>query len=300
MRRAPATSAGDPPVAAEQGRRQRLLAGGLALRLASAAVGMPIIIAAILVGGPLFASLLALSLVVALGEIARIAGISRRSPIVLAAAASIGAIIGVASAADGMPLFWPILAAGIGIAAATTIVSVRSIDDPDPEQLTPLLRAGLTMLGAVMYLAIPGATFIVVRAAEQGTGWMLLAVLAVMTTDAAAYAGGRLLGKRQLAASVSPNKTVEGAVFGWLGGFGAALALDQMLNLDVQLWPLVLLGASLPVASQIGDLAESLFKRAMDVKDSSNLIPGHGGALDRLDSLLFGLPVVFFFLQWTT
>ena len=299
MRRAPAISAGDPPVAAEPGRRQRLLAGGLALRLASAAVGMPIIIAAILVGGPLFASLLALSLVVALGEIARTAGISRRSPIVLAAVASIGAIIGVA-AAGGMPLFWPILAAGLGIAAATTIVSVRSIDDPDPEQLTPLLRAGLTMLGAVMYLAIPGATFIVVRAAEQGTDWMLLAVLAVMTTDAAAYAGGRLFGKRQLAASVSPNKTVEGAVFGWLGGFGAALALDQMLNLDVQLWPLVLLGIALPIASQIGDLAESLFKRAMDVKDSSNLIPGHGGALDRLDSLLFGLPVVFFFLQWTT
>ncbi len=286
-------------MATESGRRC-LLAGGLALRLASAAVGMPIIVAVILVGGPLFASLLALSLVVALSEIASAAGINRHSPIVLVAVASIGAIIGVASAEAEIPMLWPILAASLGIAAMTTIVAVRSIADPDPERLSLLLRAGLTMFGAVVYLAIPGATFILVRAVEQGTDWMLLAVLAVMSTDAAAYAGGRMFGRRQLAASVSPNKTVEGAVLGWLGGVGATLALDQMLNLDVQLWPLLVLAAMLPIASQLGDLAESLFKRAMDVKDSSNLIPGHGGVLDRLDSLLFGLPVVFFFLQWTT
>lgn len=129
---------------------------------------------------------------------------------------------------------------------------------------------------------------------------MLLAMLAVMSTDAAAYAGGRLLGRHQLAPSVSPNKTVEGALFGWLGGFGATIALDQIFGLDVAIWPLVLLAIVLPVLSQLGDLVESLFKRAMDVKDSSNLIPGHGGVLDRLDSLLFGLPVVYFFVQWTT
>ena len=156
------------------------------------------------------------------------------------------------------------------------------------------------MFGAVAYLAIPGATFVLVRSAHQGTDWVLLAVLAVMSADAAAYAGGRLLGRHQLAPSVSPNKTIEGALFGWLGGFGATIALDQILNLEVEIWPLVLLALVLPIVSQLGDLAESLFKRAMDVKDSSNLIPGHGGVLDRLDSLLFGLPVVYFFLQWTT
>ena len=280
-------------------RRERLMAGGLGLRLASAAVGMPIIIAAILVGGPLFAALMALSLAIALGEIAVIVKLNLRSPIFLVALAAIGAIIGV-STQSGLPLLWPILAGALAIAAIATITAVRSIPDPDPIQLKPILLAGAAMLGAVAYLAIPGATFVLVRAAEQGTDWMLLAVLAVMSTDAAAYAGGRLLGRRQLAPSVSPNKTIEGAIFGWLGGFGATIALDQILNLDVQIWPLVLLALVLPVASQLGDLAESLFKRAMDVKDSSNLIPGHGGVLDRLDSLLFGLPVVFFFLQWTT
>ncbi len=275
------------------------MAGGLALRLASAAVGMPIIIAAILIGGPLFAALLALSLAIALGEIAVIVKLERRSVLFLTAVAAIGAIIGVSTQAD-LPLLWPILAAGLGIAAVTTLAAVITVPEPDPVQLRPLLNNGLAMLGATAYLAIPGATFVAVRAAEQGTDWMLLAVLAVMSTDAAAYAGGRLLGRRQLAPSVSPNKTMEGAVFGWLGGFGATIALDQILNLDTEIWPLALLALVLPIASQIGDLAESLFKRAMDVKDSSNLIPGHGGVLDRLDSLLFGLPVVFFFLQWTT
>ena len=273
--------------------------GGLGLRLASAAVGMPIIIAAILIGGPLFAALMALSLAIALGEIAVIVKLDLRSALFIVTVAAIGAVIGVASQ-PSLPLLWPLLAAGLAIAAVATISAVRSIPDPEPAQLKPILLGAVSMLAALAYLAIPGATFVLVRASDQGTDWVLLAVLAIMSTDAAAYAGGRLLGRHQLAPSVSPNKTIEGAIAGWLGGFGATIALDQILNLDVQIWPLVLLAIILPILSQLGDLVESLFKRAMDVKDSSNLIPGHGGVLDRLDSLLFGLPVVFFFLQWTT
>ena len=273
--------------------------GGLGLRLASAAVGMPIIIAAILIGGPLFAALMALSLAIALGEIAVIVKLDLRSALFIVTVAAIGAVIGVATQ-PSLPLLWPLLAAALAIAAVATLSAVRSIPDPEPAQLKPILLGAVSMLAALPYLAIPGATFVLVRASDQGTDWVLLAVLAIMSTDAAAYAGGRLLGRHQLAPSVSPNKTIEGAIAGWLGGFGATIALDQILNLDVQIWPLVLLAIILPILSQLGDLVESLFKRAMDVKDSSNLIPGHGGVLDRLDSLLFGLPVVFFFLQWTT
>ena len=274
--------------------------GGLAARLTSAVIGMPIIVAAILIGGPLFAALMALSLVIALGEIAVIVKLKIRSELFAVTVAATGGIIGVVAADSDIPLHWPILATVLGIASVTTIVAVRTVEQPRAELLQPILNRGLAMLAATAYLAIPGATFIAVRGSEQGTDWMLLAVLAIMSTDAAAYAGGRLLGRRQLAPSVSPNKTIEGAIFGWLGGFGATIALDQILGLDAEIWPLVILAIILPIAGQIGDLAESLFKRAMDVKDSSNLIPGHGGVLDRLDSLLFGLPVVFFFLQWTT
>lgn len=286
-------------MATDSSRLQRLTSGGLGLRLISAAIGMPIIIAAILIGGPLFAALMALSLAAALSEIAVIVGLSRRSVVFLTAVATIGAVIGVSTQAD-LSLLWPILAGVLAIAGAATVTAVQTVHQPDPAQLKPIVGRGLAMLGGVAYLALPGATFILVRGSEQGTDWVLLAVLAIMSADAAAYAGGRLLGTHQLAPSVSPNKTIEGAVFGWLGGFGATIALDQILGLDVEIWPLVLLALVLPAVSQLGDLVESLFKRAMDVKDSSNLIPGHGGVLDRLDSLLFGLPVVFFFLQWTT
>ena len=279
--------------------RERLLAGNLATRLLSAAVGMPIIIAAILIGGPLFAALMALSLAIAIGEIAVIVKLELRSPLFLVAIAGNGSIIAVSTQPD-VPLLWPILATGLGITGIATMTAVRSVSQPDPAQLKPILLGGAAMLGGVAYLALPGATFALVRSAHQGTDWVLLAVLAVMSADAAAYSGGRLLGRHQLAPSVSPNKTIEGAIAGWLGGFGATIALDQILNLDVEIWPLVLLALVLPIVSQLGDLVESLFKRAMDVKDSSNLIPGHGGVLDRLDSLLFGLPVVYFFLQWTT
>ncbi len=283
----------------DRSRLNRLMNGNLGPRLLSAAVGLPLIIAVILVGGPLFAALMALSLVIALAEIAVVIDLKLRSFLFVFAVAAIGAIIGVATQSD-LPLFWPILAAMLAIASVTTITVVRTVPTADPTLLAPILLSGVAMLGAVMYLALPGATFVMVRAAEQGTDWVLLAVLAIMSTDAAAYAVGRLLGRHQLAPSVSPNKTIEGAVGGWFGGFGATIALDQILNLDAQIWPLIILAVVLPVAGQLGDLAESLFKRAMDVKDSSNLIPGHGGVLDRLDSLLFGLPVVFFFLQWTT
>ena len=280
--------------------RERLLSGGLAARLASAAVGMPIIIAAILVGGPLFAALMALSLAIALGELAVIVKLDLRSPLFSVGIASIGAIIGVVASGAEIPLLWPILASILGIAGVATLSAIRFVKEPDSSLLQPILIGGLAMLAGSAYLAVPGAAFVAVRASHQGADWVLLAVLAIMSADAAAYAGGRLLGRRPLAPSVSPNKTMEGAIFGWLGGFGATIALDQILNLDVEIWPLVVLALVLPIVSQLGDLAESLFKRAMDVKDSSNLIPGHGGVLDRLDSLLFGLPVVYFFLQWTT
>ena len=287
-------------MATSASRRERLMAGGLGLRLASAAIGMPIILAVIVFGGvPLFAALVALSVAIALGEIAVIVGVNPRSALFIVADATVAAIIG-AAAHHSLPVLTPLVIGTLAIAGVTTISAIQTVSKPDPEQLQRIVRGGLAMVGGMLYLAVPGATFVFVRAFEQGDRWVLLAMLAVMSADAAAYAGGRLLGRHQLAPSVSPNKTVEGAIFGWLGGFGATIALDQILDLDVEIWPLVLLAIVLPVLSQLGDLVESLFKRAMDVKDSSNLIPGHGGVLDRLDSLLFGLPVVYFFLQWTT
>ena len=285
-------------------RARRLFAGQLALRLASAAVGMPIIVGAILVGGPLFAALLGLALLVALGEIAAICGVRRGSPAFLLAAAGLGAALGVALT-DAAPLHWVLLIAALSVFAATTLEAALRESAPEAARLNRYLSDGAVMSAALLYLAAPAAAIVLIRGGlgssqgGEGAEWMLLGVLAVMSTDAAAYAGGRTLGRRPLAPAISPNKTVEGAIFGWLGGAGAVLALDQIFGLAVGVWPLILLALVLPLAAQLGDLAESLFKRARGVKDSSNLIPGHGGVLDRLDSLLFGLPTIYFFLAWT-
>lgn len=273
------------------------LSGQLGLRLLSAAVGMPLIIAAILIGGPFFAALLGLALLAALGEIAAISGIRRSSPAFVFAAAGLGALLGV-GLTDAAPLFWVILPAVLAIIAAATIHAALRERQPDAAALNRHLAGGGAMAGALLYLGLPAAAFVLIRTHGNGAEWLLLAVLAVMATDAAAYAGGRTLGQRRLAPAISPNKTVEGAVCGWLGGAGAVLALDMIFGLNAGLWPLILLAITLPVASQIGDLAESLFKRARGVKDSSKLIPGHGGVLDRLDSLLLGVPPVYFFLVW--
>lgn len=280
-------------------RARRLLNNQLALRLASAAVGMPIIVGAILVGGPLFAALLGLALLVALGEIAAICGVRRGAPAFLLAAAGLGAALGVALT-DAAPLHWVLLIAALSVFAATTLEAALRESAPQAARLNRYLSDGAVMSAALLYLAAPAAAIVLIRGTPgEGAEWMLLGVLAVMSTDAAAYAGGRTLGRRPLAPAISPNKTVEGAIFGWLGGAGAVLALDQIFGLAVGVWPLILLALVLPLAAQLGDLAESLFKRARGVKDSSNLIPGHGGVLDRLDSLLFGLPTIYFFLAWT-
>src|SRR5205085_1718779 len=104
----------------------------------------------------------------------------------------------------------------------------------------------------------------------------------------------RLLGRHKLAPRISPGKTVEGAAGGLVAGAVAAWALNRLLGLDQADAGMLLLGAGAAVAGQFGDLAESLLKRTAGVKDMSNLLPGHGGVLDRLDSLLFVAPLVYY------
>jgi phosphatidate cytidylyltransferase len=125
--------------------------------------------------------------------------------------------------------------------------------------------------------------------------WVLIAT--VWAGDTAAYYGGRLLGRHRLAPVLSPNKTVEGALAGGIASvaFGAAIG-SALLDVSV-LW---LMGVCLiaAVAGQLGDLAESAMKRTAGVKDSANRLPGHGGVLDRVDSLLFAAPVFQFCMMW--
>ena len=150
---------------------------------------------------------------------------------------------------------------------------------------------------ALLYLGLPlGA--LAALAVHAGREVLLLLIATVVASDTAQYYGGRLLGRRRLAPTVSPGKTVEGAVCGVVAG-AAAFAGAGAYWLPVMEPPVrVMLGMTLSVAGIAGDLFESHLKRASGVKDSSDLIPGHGGVLDRIDALLFAAPVYYTALRF--
>ena len=127
---------------------------------------------------------------------------------------------------------------------------------------------------------------------SQGHVWLLTALMIVWATDTGAYFAGRRFGRRKLSPRISPNKTVEGLLGGAAGGVAVALAMAPLAGASLGQLPLVAVAALATVlVSVVGDLFESLLKRHVGAKDSGTLIPGHGGVLDRIDSVLAALPV---------
>jgi phosphatidate cytidylyltransferase len=138
------------------------------------------------------------------------------------------------------------------------------------------------LVGGAAYASLMGWSPIVLRNDPQfGFAVIVLLFAVVWTTDILGYFGGRAFGGPKLAPSISPSKTWSGAMAGTLGAAAASAVVAAACN--VRLMPVVLVGIVLSVVSQIGDLAESGFKRKFHIKDASNLIPGHGGVMDRLD-----------------
>ena len=133
-------------------------------------------------------------------------------------------------------------------------------------------------------------------AGDLGRAWLLFTLLVVFACDTGAFAVGRLAGRHRMAPRISPNKTWEGAAGGFAASVGAALLVGLVFDLAVPPWQQALIGAGASVAAQAGDLFESALKRAANVKDSGSIMPGHGGILDRMDSILFALPAVFYML----
>ncbi len=130
-----------------------------------------------------------------------------------------------------------------------------------------------------------------IRSFENGMVYLFYIIWMVASSDTFAYYGGKCFGKHQLS-SISPNKTIEGSLFGILGCLFISLVFVYFLKLTLVLY--LGIGFVIAVLAQLGDLHESLIKRCFNVKDSSDFIPGHGGFYDRSDSYLFVLPVVFF------
>ena len=129
-----------------------------------------------------------------------------------------------------------------------------------------------------------------------GRNWLLYALLATFASDSTAFFIGNWLGRHRLCHEVSPRKSCEGAIGGMIGAVIISLlfTLNSPLALSINPWLAVLIGILASVFGQLGDLVESLLKRNMGVKDSSHLIPGHGGLLDRIDSVVFAVITVYY------
>ena len=153
-------------------------------------------------------------------------------------------------------------------------------------------RVSLSILG----LAWAGGLLAVtasLRLLPDGTGWLVLACGLAWGSDSGAYFAGRAFGRRKLYPKVSPNKTWEGAIGGIISATAIVFAVRAVLSVDIPVLDLLILAPIGAALGQVGDLAESLLKRSVGVKDSGRIMPGHGGLFDRIDALMFTGPVVF-------
>lgn len=157
---------------------------------------------------------------------------------------------------------------------------------------TVIVQLGLTLMG-FFYLPLLLSFFSKLRMLDSGVEWVFLILALVMVGDSAALFVGSAIGKTKLYPAISPNKTVEGALGGLAGSLVAVLLYSNLFLPSLSLVFAVVFALIVGVVSQVGDLFESMLKRSCGVKDSGRMIPGHGGLLDRLDSLLFAFPTAY-------
>jgi phosphatidate cytidylyltransferase len=183
--------------------------------------------------------------------------------------------------------------------AALIVVGSVSIGRGQPGQ--GVLADAAATLFAPIYIGLPLGALAAVRgdvgATADGRWVLLLLLVVIVVSDSAQYYTGRAFGRRPLSPAISPKKTVEGAIGGVAFGTIAMIAAGRYIFAS-PLWMLALLGAVISLLGIVGDLFESLLKRSAGVKDSSHLIPGHGGVLDRIDSWLFAAPVYYVFVRF--
>jgi len=225
-------------------------------------------------------------LVLAFIEYARLAeALGARIPRLVSGAA---ALVTCAALALSLPLELPLLAATISVGALA--VGSRT---PAAGVLGDVGATCFPML----YLGLPLGAMVALHAAF-GAEAVLLLLATIIASDTAQYYAGRLFGRRRLSPVISPKKTVEGALGGFLVAPAVAAVLGRWWLPELAPGRLLLIGLALVGLGIAGDLFESLLKRSAGVKDSSALIPGHGGVLDRIDALLFAAPAFYLFLKY--
>ena len=274
----------------------------MALRVISAIVGVPLVMAAFWAGLPWLSLLAAVLASLGALEFYRMAEQREARPAVLLGIAWTLSFI-VSGHKNGWPTPW----VALGGAALTLswhqlsrLVSLPLLakDGAVSRGFNDALADWAYTAAGAFYMGWTLSLFLVLRGEAEGFEWVLVVLLGTFATDTGAFFAGKALGRRALAPRISPGKTWEGAIGGFLFGAGTIMALASWLELPISTWEGAILGALVGTSAQVGDLVESMAKRASGVKDSGRLIPGHGGILDRLDSVVFVIVVVYHFYIW--
>ncbi len=275
--------------------------GELAKRVIVSVVAIPLVLGAVYIGGGALGGALGIVAALATWELYRMAEAGGTRPLAVG--------IGLAAALPLAVQAWyeGIFAVPLSVMAVILIALVALAIWQRGVEGRPLAAVSITVFG-VLYTAGALSFAYGLRYhrwtvdAAAGTALLLFPMVLTWASDIGAYFVGRTIGRHKLIPSISPGKTVEGS----LGGLAAtvlvawlyvAFVLRPVAHLSLTPVAIIFFGLMISAAAQLGDLAESLFKREAGVKDSSKLIPGHGGVLDRIDSLLFVLPVAFLLLD---
>lgn len=265
----------------------------LSLRLASAAVGVPFLLAIAYLGGPLYGLVVALACAIGAWEareMVRAVGREPLDPVLLGLATFLPLHAWfLVPRTDGLPLFGSdgMVILGVAILGSLLLPLLR-------HRLDGVLPDWALSLSLALYIGGLMQFFAPLRDRPDGAYWVISTVGLSFISDTSAFIAGRLFGRHPLATDISPKKTLEGAAAALLVSalVGAAWAAFTAKPL----WLLAGFGVAIALASVAGDLVESLLKRQTGVKDSGGFVPGHGGILDRMDSLMFCAPTAVLYL----
>ena len=257
-------------------------------RIITALWGVPLLIAVIWFGEPWFSLVVAIWGLLAVFEFYRLVAASKVPPLIYFGL--IWTLLFILSPHFNYDLLIPLLLTSIVILPLIWLI-LR------PQKELAFVRWAWTIAG-ILYVGWLLSHLVALRGLDAGRDWVFFALFITFASDTSAFFVGRALGRHHLAPRISPGKTWEGAVAGVFGAIMVSLLLVTLLGLPLSYWQAILLGLVVSIFGQLGDLVESLFKRNMGAKESGRSIPGHGGALDRIDSVVFAGIVVYYYVVW--
>ncbi len=262
-------------------------------RWATGLLSLPVLIGCVVGGGIYFTLLVGAACLVCLWEYFRIvrpAGASTRAEPILLTGYAAGALLIAAAHAGQLALVPAVLALNVLLCGAISVFRFAS-DRSAPELVARQIQG-------VCYIPLLLTLLIFLRSGIDGMLWVFVLCAVVFAGDIGALYAGTFWGRRKLSPAVSPGKTVEGSLAGIAANILVGSAAKWLFLPGLPWGECLLFSIAVGIAGQVGDLFESELKRAANVKDSSSLLPGHGGVLDRIDALLFAAPVAFAFRMY--